>query len=396
MDFIDISKIAEIICGFPFQSEYFNTNGDGTRLVRGMNVTKRNLRWGEDSRWWNDFSVDLSKYQLQENDIVIGMDGSLVGKNYAKISKEDLPLLLVQRVACIRAKSNADQKFLWHCIANSRFEKYIESVKTGTTIPHISQKQISQFQVPNLPLSTQQKIAQILSSLDDKIELNNKINANLEQQAQALFKSWFVDFEPFCGEMPAGWKVGTIGDLCSTVSQTYKGNDSEVVLINTSDVENGDILNHESVANTNLKGQFKKTFQRNDILYSEIRPANRHYAFVDIDETCNYIASTKLMVIRPNEDVNPHYLYHILTNPELIKEMQHLAETRSGTFPQITFESELSTYQIPLLPKEEQDKLGNLFEKIDNMVFHNIRENKKLSNLRETLLPKLMNGEIEV
>lgn len=321
MDFIDISKIAEIICGFPFQSEYFNTNGDGTRLVRGMNVTKRNLRWGEDSRWWNDFSVDLSKYQLQENDIVIGMDGSLVGKNYAKISKEDLPLLLVQRVACIRAKSNADQKFLWHCIANSRFEKYIESVKTGTTIPHISQKQISQFQVPNLPLSTQQKIARILSSLDDKMELNNIINANLEQQAQALFKSWFVDFEPFGGEMPAGWKVGTIGDLCSTVSQTYKGNDSEVVLINTSDVENGDILNHESVANTNLKGQFKKTFQRNDILYSEIRPANRHYAFVDIDETCNYIASTKLMVIRPNEDVNPHYLYHILTNHELIKEM---------------------------------------------------------------------------
>lgn len=147
-------------------------------------------------------------------------------------------------------------------IANSRFEKYIESVKTGTTIPHISQKQISQFQVPNLPLSTQQKIARILSSLDDKMELNNIINANLEQQAQALFKSWFVDFEPFGGEMPAGWKVGIIGDLCSTVSQTYKGNDSEVVLINTSDVENGDILNHESVANTNLKGQFKKNISK--------------------------------------------------------------------------------------------------------------------------------------
>lgn len=295
-----------------------------------------------------------------------------------------------------KAKENISKDYLYYVLSDDKFFDYCMTTSKGTKMPRGDKVAIMQYKVTLPPLPTQQKIAQILSSLDDKIELNNKINANLEQQAQALFKSWFVDFEPFGGEMPAGWKVGTIGDLCSTVSQTYKGNDSEVVLINTSDVENGDILNHESVANTNLKGQFKKTFQKNDILYSEIRPANRHYAFVDIDETCNYIASTKLMVIRPNEDVNPHYLYHILTNPELVKEMQHLAETRSGTFPQITFESELSTYQIPLLPKEEQNKLGNLFEKIDNMVFHNIRENKKLSNLRDTLLPKLMNGEIEV
>ena len=196
--------------------------------------------------------------------------------------------------------------------------------------------------------------------------------------------------------MPEEWKEGTIGDLCSTISKSYKGKDSNVVLINTSDVENGSILNHDTVPNSNLKGQFKKTFQKGDILYSEIRPANKHYAFVDIEETNNYIASTKLMVIRPNEGINPHYLYHILTNPELIQEIQHLAETRSGTFPQITFESELSTYPVPLLPKEEQDKLGELFEKIDNQIFHNIKENKQLSTIRDTLLPKVMNGEIKI
>ena len=274
--------------------------------------------------------------------------------------------------------------------------KKIATNKQTTGLGHVTISDLQRMSVALPPLPTQQKIAAILSSLDDKIELNNKINTNLEQQAQALFKNWFVDFEPFGGKMPERWKVGTIGDLCSTISKTYKSNDSHVVLINTSDVENGIILNHESVPNSNLKGQFKKTFQKGDILYSEIRPANKHYAFVDIDTTSNYIASTKLMVIRPNEDINPHYLYHILTNPDLIQEMQHLAETRSGTFPQITFESELSTYQIPLLPKEEQDKLGELFEKIDNQIFHNIKENKMLSTIRNTLLPKVMNGEIEV
>lgn len=289
---------------------------------------------------------------------------------------------------------DTDFMFLYYLL---RYNKdNIENLGSGTTFKEVSGSTMRNVPVKVPPLPTQQKIADILSSLDDKIELNNKINTNLEQQAQALFKNWFVDFGPFGGKMSEGWKVGTIGDLCSTISKTYKSNDSHVVLINTSDVENGIILNHESVSNSNLKGQFKKTFQKCDILYSEIRPANKHYAFVDIDTTSNYIASTKLMVIRPNEDINPHYLYHILTNPDLIQEMQHLAETRSGTFPQITFESELSTYQIPLLPKEEQGKLGELFEKIDNQIFHNIKENKMLSTIRDTLLPKVMNGEIEV
>ena len=295
-------------------------------------------------------------------------------------------------------KTIADPNFVFYNLIQNENTETLHAIAEQTTsaYPAIKPSDIENLSIKVPPLPTQQKIAAILSSLDDKIELNNKINTNLEQQAQALFKNWFVDFEPFDGKMPEGWKLGTVGDLCSTVSKTYKGNDSHVVLINTSDVEDGTILNHESVPNSKLKGQFKKTFQKNDILYSEIRPANKHYAFVDIETTSNYIASTKLMVIRPNEGINPHYLYHILTNPDLIQEMQHLAETRSGTFPQITFESELSTYQIPLLPKEEQDKLGELFEKIDNQIFHNIKENKMLSTIRDTLLPKVMNGEIKI
>ena len=81
------------------------------------------------------------------------------------------------------------------------------------------------------------------------------------------------------------WKDVSIGDLCETVSNTYKRKDQEVVLVNTSDVLEGKILNHQPVPNENLKGQFKKTFQKDDILYSEIRPANKRYAFVDFEST---------------------------------------------------------------------------------------------------------------
>ena len=110
------------------------------------------------------------------------------------------------------------------------------------------------------------------------------------------------------------WKQYKIGDLCTPISETYRGKDEEVILINTSDVLEGEILNHEKVPNQNLKGQFKKTFKKNDILFSEIRPANKRYAFVNLDDTSLYIASTKLMVLRPNiEIVRPRYLYAILS-----------------------------------------------------------------------------------
>lgn len=176
---VKLADIAEILVGFAFRSEFFNTDRVGVRLVRGKNVTNRDLRWGDDSRWWNDFSLDLERYYLRENDIVIGMDGSLVGKNYARIHADDLPLLLVQRVACIRAKKGISQDFLWSCIASNKFEQYIDAIKTGTSIPHISGKQIGEYTIPKIGIEEQAAIGRITTLIEDKIRCNNKINDNL-------------------------------------------------------------------------------------------------------------------------------------------------------------------------------------------------------------------------
>ena len=140
-----LGDIADIIVGFPFESEKFNIQGNGVRLVRGMNVSERYLRFGDDSRWWSELTDDLLPYYLKENDIVIGMDGSKVGRNFAIVNKNDLPLILVQRVACIRAKENFNQKFIWQYISSSRFLEYVNTIKTGSAIPHISGKQIADF-----------------------------------------------------------------------------------------------------------------------------------------------------------------------------------------------------------------------------------------------------------
>lgn len=184
----------------------------------------------------------------------------------------------------------------------------------------------------------------------------------------------------------AEWIECSIGDLCNTISDTYKGDDEHVVLVNTSDVLEGKVLNHEIVVNKNLKGQFKKTFKKDDILYSEIRPGNKRFAYIDFENTSNYIASTKLMVLRHNDKVLPEYLFALLKSNYVIDELQHLAETRSGTFPQITFSSELAPMKVFLPDKDTQKRIVSILSSIEQKIDENTAINNNLEQQIEAVL----------
>ena len=130
-------------------------------------------------------------------------------------------------VLCIRAKENVDSKYLYYLLSQQAFFDYVMSGAKGCKMPRGDKKQIMQWPVTLPPLEEQQRIAGILGSLDDKIELNRRLNANLEAQAQALFRSWFVDFEPFgdgpfvdseLGKIPQGWKVGAASEFYKNIT----------------------------------------------------------------------------------------------------------------------------------------------------------------------------------
>jgi type I restriction enzyme S subunit len=192
---------------------------------------------------------DVADYWLREGDIILAMDRPWIdaGLKYASIRRADLPSLLVQRVARLRGSDGLDTRFMKYVIGSQAFTDYVLAVQTGTAVPHISAGQIKNFELRLPPLPEQRAIAHVLGALDDKIELNRRMNEMLEAISRALFKSWFVDFDPVrakaegrdpglpwpladlfpdsfedseLGEVPKGWAIKSIGDLADVVGGT--------------------------------------------------------------------------------------------------------------------------------------------------------------------------------
>lgn len=264
-----------------------------------------------------------------------------------------------------------------------------------TSVPGVNRNHLHELKVKFIPdLPTQTRIASILSALDDKIELNRRTNHTLEQMVQTLFKKYFVDdIDP--ENLPNGWRFDVFGNHIESISKTHKFQNEEIIFLNTSDIFNGQVLKNEYVKIESLPGQAKKSIRRNDILYSEIRPENRRFAYIDFDAD-DYVVSTKLMVIRPKSNIHSLFFYFLLTRDETIKKLQNIAESRSGTFPQITFD-QVKILEFILPPSEILNSFINkTLLPSYSMISKNEKENGTLSQIRDTLLPKLMSGEIPV
>ena len=339
----------------------------------------------------------------QIDDILIGKDGARFFEDIIIYRQREKPALL-SSIAILRCdKSKILPDFLYYVLRTPSFRQDVkDNYGSGSAIPRIILKDFKRMMVSYPSLEKQQAIISVLTAIDSKIQANTEINDNLQQQLTAIYKSWYQDFslvndtelvETAYGTIPKGWHYVLLGDLCQSISVTHKFDKNALIFLNTGDVEDGRFLHSNLMAVKEMPGQAKKTIAPGDILYSEIRPINRHFAYVNFPSD-NYVVSTKLMVIR-DKNFDTRRLYHYLTSENVLNELQLQAESRSGTFPQIRFEN---VSKLPILIADEQTE--SEFVKILHTVFDQIeqlnRENKQLSELRDTLLPKLMSGEIDV
>ena len=190
------------------------------------------------------------------------------------------------------------------------------------------------------------------------------------------------------------WNELTFGDICNSVSETHKSKTGKLIFLNTGDIDKGNILHRNYSEVEKMPGQAKKAIKRGDILFSEIRPANGRWAYIDFDSQ-DFIVSTKLMVIRAKNGVNPRFIYNYLTSEEITNKLQQLAESRSGTFPQITF-SQVADIKIKLPTEDTQNRITDFLDAINSKIELCHQANQTLTEISKTLFQKYCTEDSDI
>lgn len=398
---IFLRELADIQTG-PFGSQLHKEDyiENGTPIVTVEHLGNKDFSEQNLPRVSNSDKERLKKYVLKEGDIVFSRVGSVDRCSY--VDKTHAGWMFSGRCLRVRPNTEIDSEYLYYYFCMDEIKEFVRNIAVGATMPSINTKLLGEVTVRFPDLVQQKKIAGVLSAIDGKIKVNQKINDNLQKQLYEIYKTWYQDFlcidnltliESPYGKIPQGWHYSMLGDLCKSVSVTHNFNTERLIFLNTGDVEDGMFLHSDYMAVADMPGQAKKTIMQNDILYSEIRPINRHFAYVDF-QADNYVVSTKLMVIRATS-FDSRRLYHFLTLQDTLEELQMQAESRSGTFPQIRFEN-ISKLPILIADSNTETAFVTLLHAAYNQIEHNNSENKKLSELRNSLLPQLMSGKIDV
>ena len=314
---------------------------------------------------------------------------------------------IAQDMMAFRVNENlVYNKYLLAILRSKEIQQFILNSQVGTIIPHFKKEQLKSLMIPLPSKDIQFKIGDLYYKISKKIEVNRKINENLEQQAQALFKSWFVDFEPFknqpfveseLGMIPQGWRVGTLGDICVTNKRTYKGDFvSEIEYIDTGCVTNN-IIDTPQILNPaidKIPSRARRAVTEGDIIYSSVRPNQRHYALL-FNPSSNTVVSTGFVVITANWSGYRYYIYQYLIQDEIVNKLQAIAEQSVSTFPSLNA-SDLTNLKIVIPPNDVVGDFAALNCSFITQINKKQQESRRLAELRDTLLPRLMSGELKV
>lgn len=367
-------------------------------------------------------SVDednAEKYLLKPNDIVFARTGGSTGRSYFYDGNDGEFVFAGFLIKFSLDPQKINPKFLKYYTLSSDYRGWVNSFNTGSTRGNINAQTYANM-IIRLPEREQQNLlVDILSCLDDKIELNNRMNKNLEEMAQAIFKSWFVDFEPFqegefeesdSGMIPKGWRVGKL-DECIDFYNGYAFKSKELMDIETLDsyrvfkmghIKKGGGLNSDGTKSWISKGACKHlgkyVLSKGDLLMCMTDMKGNvallgHTALMNVDDM--YVVNQRVGLLRVNNTFCMDYPYlYILTNSRSFIENLR-GRANSGVQVNLST-SEIKDSKI-LIPTEEVNfEFNKIVKPMFEKIFEIVQENQRLMNIRDTLLPKLMSGEVRV
>jgi type I restriction enzyme S subunit len=353
------------------------------------------------------------------NDIVITTEAPL-----GEVAQLDSrKVALAQRLIALRGKPDVlNNTFLKFLMMSPSVQEEMRARSTGTTVLGIKQSELRKVILKVPPLPEQEIIADILGSLDDKIELNRKMNETLEEMARAIFKSWFVDFDPVVaksdgrqpegmdaetaklfpdsfvdseiGRIPKGWRIAKASEVAETNAQTLSKSDdiTRVEYIEISEVNRGDISNIQIFERGQEPSRARRRLRHGDTVLSTVRPDRRSY-FISLSPSPDLIASTGFAVFSPTK-VPWSFFYAGLTQDEVFEYLGQHAD--GGAYPAVRPEIIGQwSFAIP-----ENTSILDSFHGLCSSLFSTADNNRKqalqLGQIRDSLLPKLLSGEIRV
>jgi type I restriction enzyme S subunit len=399
----------------------------GKRLPKGSNLTKaktkhpyikvknmgikKNIALDDNFEYLKpDIQKEISKYIVNTNDLIISIVGTigLISKIDNSLEKANLTENCVKLINMQRVTSD----YLYYFLSSNYGQHEIDKNIVGAVQKKLPIKNIKKIQLPLPSLKEQKAIAKILSSLDEKIEVNNRMNEILENMAQDIFKRWFVDFEfpnadgePYkssggkmveseLGLIPEGWEVQMIKDF--TIKMQNGGtprrkkenywNHDDYPWIKTGEIKNKIIIDaKEHISKEGLKNSSAKITPKNSVLIALYGATAGQIGFLKFESTTNQACCSMIC-----NSVNKSIFLYLF----LLHNQEYISSLANGAAQQNLSKETISKLKV-IVPSDSFFReliFDSLFLKIEN----NLRESKQLSKIRDTLLPKLISGEIRV
>ena len=349
---------------------------------------------------WDKY-YESPEIMINPNEIVITKTGSSVGRT-TFVRRVVHPMTLNPQLVVLKNISE-NAEFLSYYIKSALFQSVLKSIVVGSAIPTLSQKNLANIMI-NVPkeVEDQRRIASILSSLDRKIELNNKINADLEEMAQAIFKNWFVDFEPFkngkfvdseLGMIPEGWKVGRLTDVIKLMpggtpktSEPLYWDNGTIPFFSPKDVNGVYCFATEKHITEAGLNKCSSNLYPKDTIFITCRGTVGKVCLA----ACDMAMNQSNYAIKAIDGYSQYYVFFLVKSvvERLIK------KSNGAVFSAITskdFDEEI------LIPSQKAvEDFANVIDGFFRRIFTIGTESSRLSLLRDTLLPRLMSGELEV
>lgn len=418
------SPARNALVGGPFGSDLVSKDyvPTGVPVIRGTNMGHGRWVTGEFAFVTPAKADSLAANCAKPGDLVFTQRGTLGQVALVPSNGSDRYLISQSQMKLTVDETKANALFLYYVFISSEQQEYIRQNAIQTGVPHTNLGILRNTPISLPPIAEQKRIAEVLGALDDKIELNRRMNSTLEATARALFQSWFVDFDPVRSKLdgrtpsgidpatatlfpkhfshgehdmlPVGWRLAAIEEVCAINAWTLGKNDDLKTLeyVEISEVSRGNIANIATYARGEEPSRARRRLRHGDTVLSTVRPDRGSY-FLALNPPESRVASTGFAVLTPTK-VPWSFLHAVLTLPEVSDHLGQMAD--GGAYPAVRPEV-IGAMQVAL-PNEP--KILDDFHRICAPLFEQAEANRiqsrTLATLRDTLLPKLLSGELSV